>query len=320
MFDFRDTFHAKTIKTLRGNFRSSDNICKTVSALRPSSEAAAIDEALGPNRDVAHPIHILSYSGKGASAKIGSLFAEKVAEAGEDLSRCPLVAPTHQTGAGAVGRKASAGSNKLLRLADCVSRFDQPESFRDMRKALVDLHEIVVDFEGKLGGGSYGQFIVEYDMGEFDWRPQILDLMQRLRFDPEKDVDARAWHERIKEVLSSRLSVKGSSIGQKLKWDSGVEQIHPTKHSEKPMHRSIHSVKGLEFPGVCVVLSTKKAGGILDFIEHGEPAEKAEDARKLYVGASRAERLLVLAVPRNQGPRLRDRIEATGGKVEFAEI
>ncbi len=78
---------------------------------------------------------------------------------------------------------------------------------------------------------------------------------------------------------------------------------------------TIHSVKGMQFPGVCVVLSTQTSKDIIDYLSTGQPAARAESARKLYVAASRAERLLVIAAPKSQSTRLMEHIEKTGAQV-----
>ena len=47
---------------------------------------------------------------------------------------------------------------------------------------------------------------------------------------------------------------------------------------------------------------------------------KAEDARKLYVAASRAQRLLVVAAPRVQAARLREHLSGQGAVVTIEDI
>ena len=51
--------------------------------------------------------------------------------------------------------------------------------------------------------------------------------------------------------------------------------------------------------------------GILDYLTTGTPAASSE-ARKIYVGASRAQRLLVIAAPKSQAARLASLLQATG--------
>jgi hypothetical protein len=71
----------------------------------------------------------------------------------------------------------------------------------------------------------------------------------------------------------------------------------------------------MEFPGICVVLSPKTSKDLLDYLTTGQPAKSAEAAPKLYVTASRAERLLVIAVPKSQGSRLVEHIKRTDAEV-----
>ncbi len=51
-------------------------------------------------------------------------------------------------------------------------------------------------------------------------------------------------------------------------------------------------------------MTTKTAGGIIDLLEGKVSTASDEDARKIYVAASRAERLLAIAVPKSQTARL----------------
>jgi len=84
--------------------------------------------------------------------------------------------------------------------------------------------------------------------------------------------------------------------------------------------RTIHSAKGLEFPAVCVVLTSSKTGGILTHLEGAGRPEAAEDARKIYVAASRAERLLVIAIPKSGASRLEALLNGCGCKTKRHDI
>jgi len=70
----------------------------------------------------------------------------------------------------------------------------------------------------------------------------------------------------------------------------------------------------MEFPAVCVVMSPRTAKGIVDFLCTDGDGEN-EEARKIYVGASRAQRLLAIATPKTQAPRLRDLMAEMGANV-----
>jgi hypothetical protein len=66
-------------------------------------------------------------------------------------------------------------------------------------------------------------------------------------------------------------------------------------------------------------MSTSTAKGIVDFLT-GDGAADNEEARKIYVGASRAQRLLAIALPRTQAPRLRDLMAGMGGAVDLVAV
>ncbi len=83
----------------------------------------------------------------------------------------------------------------------------------------------------------------------------------------------------------------------------------------------IHSVKGLEFPAVCVVLTAKTAGGILDVLNGTvADADTVEEARKIYVAASRAERLLAIATPKSRATTLKKLLDVGGHSAEVVVI
>jgi DNA helicase II / ATP-dependent DNA helicase PcrA len=75
----------------------------------------------------------------------------------------------------------------------------------------------------------------------------------------------------------------------------------------------------MEFPAICVVMSPSTAKGVVDFLT-GDAVGDSEEARKVYVGASRAQRLLAIALPQTQAPRLRDLMLPMGGAVEFTTL
>ena len=69
-------------------------------------------------------------------------------------------------------------------------------------------------------------------------------------------------------------------------------------------------------PGMCVVMTSSKAKGILDHLE-GSSDKMAEEVREIYVAASRAEKLLVIACPKSQVTRLIKHFESNGAQEAF---
>jgi superfamily I DNA/RNA helicase len=116
--------------------------------------------------------------------------------------------------------------------------------------------------------------------------------------------------------LARELSIEdGQSIAQKLRWNAVLDAALAAVPAATAMPRTIHSVKGMEYPAVCVVTTKPTLKGILYFLETGEPADKAEDARKLYVAASRPQKLLVVAAPKSQADRLKTHLSGQGANV-----
>jgi len=322
LFTFADTFEAGERKEMTGNFRSTPNICKAISQLRPPASRGTPDNPLGPFKLETTPVHILSYAGAGVSSAIGGKFSELLSQSAIDLSLSPVIAATKASGAAACGQnRANGRRDRTFRFVEAVMDFHFSSEFSEMKAALDTAHEILLEFEGRLSGTSYHRYLADNDINPTSWRPRVIAILRELRFDPEKYSDARAWHADAKSVLEGKLTIDdGQSISQKLRWNPAIDDILVAVPGETAMPRTIHSVKGMEFPAVCVVTTSSTLKSILDFLETGQPTDKAEDARKLYVAASRAQRLLVVAAPKSQAARLREHLSVQGAVVTIEDI
>lgn len=322
LFEFADTFPSDQRKGLTGNFRSTPNICKAIAQLRPLSARGAPDDALGPLREDTTPVHILSYQGTAVPASIGVTFGTLLHEAGIDVSSAPIVAATKASGAAAAGQpRPSNGNHRTIRLAEAITDFQFATGFSDLKSAIENVHQILLELEGHLGNRSYHQYLMENEIEPASWRAKVASILRALRFDSATYVDAKGWHTAAKELLARELIIEeGQSIAQKLKWNSGLDAALAAMPTATAIPRTIHSVKGMEFPAVCVVTTTSTLKSILDFLEVEESDDKAEDARKLYVAASRAEKLLVIAAPKSQSERLKAHFCSQGATVTIEEI
>ncbi len=319
---FADTFARPERKELTGNFRSSPNICKAITQLRPPATRSIADEPRGPLKNETAPVHILSYAGTAVPAAIGTAFSDLLRRSAIDIAGSPVLAATKASGAAAVGQpRPSQRRDRVVRLADAVTGFQFAAGFNDMRAALDCVHEIVLELEGRLVGTSYRHYVSENGIEPVSWRPKVIALLRELQFDPAKYESVKAWHAAAKIIVDRRLTIpEGQSVSQKLKWNAAVENALAAAPGDAAMPRTIHSVKGMAFPAVCVVTTASTLKMILDFLETGEPAERAEDARKLYVAASRAQRLLVIAAPRSQAERLSTHLRGQGANVTVTDI
>ena len=322
LFSFAYTFESHERKELTGNFRSTPNICKAITQLRPMGSRGTPDEALGPLKHEVTPVYVLSYGGRGVSRSIGIGFSQLLHQLDIDTSISPMLAATKGSAAAAAGQPRPSGRRyRAVRLAEAVTDFHFSSGFHDVKTALRRVHELLLDLEGHLTDKSYQQYLTDNDIEPVSWRPMVIRILQELRFNLEQFPNAKAWHTAAKDVLSRHLTISGGqSISQLLKWNSSIERALASVASDGAMPRTIHSVKGKEFPAVCVVTTASTLKGILEFLECGNPSNKAEEARKLYVAASRAQRLLVVAAPKSQADRLACHLRGRGANVMVATV
>ncbi|HRX73790.1 MAG TPA: ATP-dependent helicase [Hyphomonas sp.] len=317
---FAATFREAQRLPMNGNFRSSAHITKGIVTLRPPGMRAVIDEALGEHREEPTAVHILSYSGQGVPSTIGAKFQELVTAIGLAAQDCPVVSATRRTGANALGHPQDSGVRDLsYRLAVAVSDFHFSFEVGGRKEALVAIHRIMLELSGQMGGKTYHQHLAEEDVDPETWRPGALALAQELRFSPERFATVEEWHDEARRLLAPLLPAGGPSIKQRLRRNGDLGKALSVAPAAGHPARTIHSVKGMEFPAICVVMSPSTAKGIIDFLTSGVAGDN-EEARKIYVGASRAQRLLAIALPRTQAPRLRDLMAGMGGAVELVAL
>jgi len=188
------------------------------------------------------------------------------------------------------------------------------------KAAMEEVHKVVLEIEGRSGRKTYHQHITAKGIRPDAWRPHILSLLRELRYDPTAFPNADAWHERAKKLLAPSLPLGGQTIAQRLRRNRELSTALAVAPKSSPPARTIHSVKGMEFLAVCVVMTVATAKGIIDYLETGNPADQAESAREIYVAASRAEQLLVIAAPKSQADRLAIHLATTGAQVTMVAI
>ena len=319
---FALTFRDEERLPMTGNFRSSHHIARGIVALRAPGMRAARDEALGEHRDQPTAVQILSYTGKSVPATIGAKFRELTEAMELEARDCPVVSATRRTGANALGYPQDTGVHDLsYRLAVSVSDFHFSFELGGRKDALEAIHRIMLELEGNMAGKTYHQHLAETEEEPGSWRPRALAIAEELRFSPERFATADAWLDRARQLLEPLLPAGGGqSINQRLRRNADLAGALLAAAPSGHPARTIHSVKGMEFPAVCVVMSSKTAKGILDFLTADGGDGDNEEARKIYVGASRAQRLLVIALPRTQAPRLRDLMVGMGGDVTLVAV
>jgi len=308
---FAERFSASDRLPMSGNFRSTPAICSAIVALRPPLLRDHPDDALGRYTNDTTPVHILSYGGTGVPATIGMKFTELAKSLGILPANAPVLAATLASAAKAIGRPTLGPTEHMtLVLAQAVTNYHFSFDVRKRREALVDLHKAILLVQGHIdAAGDYHSFVAANGLEDGRWRPKIIEIASALRFDA--GMDAAKWLDGARTLLAPGLSGT-STIGQRLRSSSDLATALATPPAESHPARTIHSAKGLEFPAVCVVLTSRKTGDILSHLEGTGGENSAEDARKIYVAASRAQRLLVIAIPKSRSPRLQSLLASCG--------
>ena len=171
---------------MRGNFRSSDSICKAIVMLRDLNARNTIDEPLGEHKNEKAPVYILSYAGRSVPATIGVKFVELLNELKIAISRAPVLAATRNSGSDAIGQPAVKAKKDLtFRLAEAISDFHSAFESGNQKSAIEEVHKIILELEGRLSGKSYHQCVVLHDLKSDQWRPQVLYVLRALRYDPD---------------------------------------------------------------------------------------------------------------------------------------
>ncbi len=281
----------------------------------------AIDEALGEYRDEPTPVYILAYPGSSVPASVGAKFAELTEILELDARRCPVVAATRLGGANALGHPTDSGVKDLsYRLAIAVSNYHFSFELGGRKNALEAVHRVVLELEGKAVNRTYHQYISDEEIEPGSWRPRVLELTNELQFDPKRFTTVDAWLDHARRILAPLLPMDGRSIKQRLRRNADLAKALSCAPASGLSCYTIHSVKGMEFPAVCVVMSPRTAKGIIDLLTANSPRANGEDVRKIYVGASRAQRLLAIAAPKSQAARLVSLLRATGAAVSVVAL
>lgn len=296
---------------MSGNFRSTPAICSAIVALRPPASRVNPDQALGRYKDDATPAYILAYGGTTVPDSIGKKFNEITRSLGILAAGAPVLASRRITAAKAIGQPSLEESEHItLVLAKAVTDFHFSFGLGNRRETLAGLHRAVLLTQNKIGSlGEYHEYVAANALDDGSWRPGIIEVASALRF--RDGMNAAGWLTIARDRLAPGFAGAGT-IGRRLRSHPKLAAALANPPVDFHPARTIHSAKGLEFPAVCIVLTIKKAGDILAHLEGVGGADAGEDARKIYVGASRAQRLLVVAVPKSKASRLSSLLTSLG--------
>lgn len=296
---------------LTGNFRSTPAICSCAATLKQGGD---VDEALGRHREVVHPVVVMTYTGVAPTSQLGERFAEYALRNGLRQEELMVLAHSERVARlAAGGQEPKDGASKVELWAKAVGGFWSAGHGASRAAALTGMTRLLLSISGQILDGE-SVFAAMRRLGSVQrtLRRQAYECVTRMpRVCADTDAARRAWVDKAREVYE-KLALplpQNQTVAQALKYPPGSEwSRHLATTSAALPCSTIHNAKGGEYGGVMVVVSpntsrVKYADELFDAWEQGL---EAEAKRVIYVGVTRAERLLVLAIPQ----ALRGRCEA----------
>ncbi|OFT64454.1 UvrD-helicase domain-containing protein [Corynebacterium sp. HMSC05D03] len=271
------------------NFRSSPAICKIVDSLR---EGTSTDTAGGRASSCEIPVHLVGYR---ETSDIGPS-VKAVMDQYQELSQPVFLAHKGDNAALAAGGRAKkkTSANKVAVLAGSCNELLYPSSTSAQRtRALIDIGLSLQRLhpDRGLAKASEERYLESLGLTKSAYRELCLRFAVAAG-DPT-GLSRGDFREKVVQVADKfgvaldRDRTK-TPLANVWIWD-GV----PTAENQYE-HSTIHGFKGLETDSVVLIIPGDNWTG--DTIRDWSEDQSSEARRVLYVGASRAERLLILAV------------------------
>jgi superfamily I DNA/RNA helicase len=303
---FRDTYQVTNQKKLTGNFRCSPAICSLAASLR---ERATTDDSRGTSKDTPHPIAICAYTGP-VSGNIGIWFAtlaneEEIGISTQNLIVLAYAANTARLASGNF-RAPRNGSSKIERLASAVGEFWSGNTYASKNNALSSIEKLILDISGRRNPDEpVSRTIERLGLDKRLLRRQALGIAMGMPKVCADTDDARnTWIACARELFAGLALAlpPGKTINLFLKrpqvtsWSMHLEE---TEESMGLPYSTIHSAKGSEYPGVCVVIPPNSGRNTwtADLFHNWSTRTESEPKRVVYVGVTRAIHLSAIAIP-----------------------
>jgi DNA helicase-2/ATP-dependent DNA helicase PcrA len=299
---FAQAYGADSRLGFSGNFRSSPAICRCAATLRGRAEP---DEALGENASVTLPVYILRYEGNAPPAFVHLQFNNLCQQAEIAPPARMVLAHARTSARNACGLRpdTEGGDSKVARLARAAGTYHAKASSGRAREAcLVVAEQALLDLMGKFEEQSSVAHLVEQHGIDRRWlRRLALGLISQLPPTCANSDDARnGWVVALQTAVTAlRLPFgDGVTVTTYFRRPPSAEWsqfLQPRADLAAIAWATIHEAKGSEHNGVCVVIPN--GDYTEDLIAAWENRIDSEPKRVIYVGVTRAEKLLAIAVP-----------------------
>ncbi len=301
---------------LRDNFRSSPAISAFNNGLR---SGPLVEASSGKNATLSTPVHVLEFSKLDEIAPAVLRIAEKYKLAATDLIVLSHAEAHSMKAAGVVD--VESGTSKVLEIADAGFKLRSTDF--DARARLKALEKVerstlrLLTADTKTGHKGFD--LIREELGiEARWLREFAVRISISLDAADKTRDAFA--EEVRNVLKAvdwhHLDPPTArAIGSMYKAPSEKAWGGIVHLRQSPLipYSTVHGVKGLEFPGVVLIIpEAPKSKATEEVLDAWESDLDTEARRVLYVAGSRAEELLMLAVHTSYSDRVAALLHAKG--------
>ena len=315
IFEFRDgerrnieafagTYPAPDRLRLTGNFRSSAGVCNFSATLRAQAQP---DMAVGDHAGFPELVAIRPYAGRPTVA-IGTWFVQYAVARAMSAEQVMVLAHNEQVARTAAGGhpRDQGHQSKVHRWARIVETFWRSGSKHSRVSALSAMERLLLDVGERLQvHESVLTAVKRLSLNPRELRRHALECVTQVpRTCEDTDVGRQAWLDSARELLGARPEFlpRGRTVRQVLAMprtnDWSQHLIDPGVAATQLRYSTIHNAKGGEYDAVLLVIPPDNNRGFTrQVFDAWAGRQDHESKRVLYVGATRASRLLAVAIP-----------------------
>ena len=323
--EYRDRIPAEHIVYLDENWRSSPAICDLASSLRSISQRPIVsrrDNAQSPHADV---VYVAAGTPKYARREFDRLATTLSIPAGERL----VLASTRKAVIELTGQPPGTGSgktqtSKIIRSVAAL-RFSRIASER--KDAISTVERVLlgtIRLSPELQRAPRQEQLDAAGVQQAELRMMVARLVEASTSWEDADTATSSIRTTVAELLAN-IKYGFTPTGHRFRkaetadWKAYMKAEKATVDSLELTGKHIHSIKGAECDAVLLDIEDDPKGTRPHVLDLWASASTHEARRVLYVGASRARRLLMLAVAPRNLDTLRVLLSDSGVAVEYLE-
>lgn len=289
---------------LNGNFRSSPAICAVGDSL---GSAARTEVPLGPYRDHPGPVRLVAFD---QPSEVQAAIARVLVEEQIGARDCKVLAHRRRDAAACAGASAttSVSGRAILRLANAHLTLVSDTDTTRRRRAIELAERTLLNLAQSTEPDFHSTESLAQQLGITSrW---LRSATTRVVHGADPAIGRQAYTAEIRRIVSGLgwpPSVSLPNLGQRLATPSATDWSTLTPDPpDGLLWGTIHSAKGREFHAVALVIPRQLIADDngMTALDLWEAGQDGESRRVLYVGATRARRLLIAAVHADHASRV----------------